>query len=470
MLRFFRINDPYRLVGLLVILILIYIPFFINGSILTVPELRSMLVGEKLLDGSVPYSSLIDSTGPISAWFFALIDAVFGRSLTGRHVLAFIVLFSQSAYLGTILINKKAFSENTYLPSFIFSVLAFFSFDVLSISSELIGCGFLLLALSNLFKQIEFRTQRDETIFNLGIYISLASLCNFSFVVHLLGVITILVIYTRTSVRGFLLLVFGFVLPHVVVISLYYLNGHLGDLWLYYYLPNVSFGADKLIGGYSLFILGAVPLFFLLVSMVMLNREARFTKYQSQLLQSMFVWMLFSFLQILYSRNLRPQSFITLIPAFCFFLTHFLLLIRRRRFAEIAIWMLLCGVVSVSYMAYFNKLSSVDYQTLYVKKNNSGIVNKKVLVLGNDFDIYQNNTLATPFLDWDLSREILEHPDYYENVIEVYNVFKTDPPEVIYDKDKLIKKFFDRIPALRGEYKETKPGVFVHRVKPATSK
>ncbi|HTJ50212.1 MAG TPA: hypothetical protein VL443_12195 [Cyclobacteriaceae bacterium] len=470
MLRFFRINDPYRLLGLLVILILLYIPFFINGPALTVPELRSMLVGERLLDGSVPFSSLTDSTGPISAWFFALIDAVFGRSLTARHIFGFLILFSQSAYIGTILINKKAFSENTYLPSFIFSVLAFFSFDVLSLSSELIGCGFLLLALSNLFKEIEFRTQRDETIFNLGIYVGLASLCNFSFVIHLLSVCAILIIYTRTSVRGFLLLVFGFVLPHFIVISLYYLNGNLSQLWQYFYLPNVSFGPDKLMGSYSLFILGAVPLFFLLVSMVMLNREARFTKYQSQLLQSMFVWIIFSFLQVLYARDLRPQSFITLIPGFCFFLTHFLLLIRRKRFAEVGIWMLLCGVASVSYMAYFNKISSVDYQSLYVKKDNSGIVNKRVLVLGDEFNIYQNNTQATPFLDWNLSREILEHPDYYENVITVYNAFKSDPPEIIYDKKRLITKFFDRIPAIRGWYKEVSTGVFVRRVKPATSK
>jgi hypothetical protein len=113
-------------------------------------------------------------------------------------------------------------------------------------------------------------------------------------------------------------------------------------------------------------------------------------------------------------------------------------------------------------MAYFNKLSSVDYQSLYVKKNATGIVNKKVLVLGDDFNMYQNNTQATPFLDWNLSREIIEHPDYYENVIEVYNAFKTDPPDVIYDKNKLIKKFFDRIPALRGEYKEVSIGVYKH--------
>jgi len=468
LLRYFRINDPYRLVGLLVIIILIYLPVFLDNPGITTTELKSIVVGEKMSEGAVPYVTLIDSTSPLSAWLFRVLDMLFGRSLLARHILALIILFSQSAFLGMVFINKKAFSESTYIPSFLFSTLAFFSFDTLSLSNELIGSGFLLLALNNLFKEIEFRAQQDETIFNLGLFISFATLCNFSFVIHLLGVIAILVMFTRTSLRSFLLLTFGFLLPHLFMMSIYFLNERLTDLWQFYYLPNLDFSSVKLVNGYGLFLLGAIPLFYLLVSIVMLNREARFTKYQSQLLQSMFFWMIFSFIQAIFCKDLRPQSFITLIPSFVFFINHFILLIRRRKFAEMNAWILLVGIVSVSYLARYNQIGDVQYKNLLVGENTyKDVRNKKVLMLGDNFNIYQDNTLATPFLEWRLARDFFEHPDYYENVIRVDKAFKQNPPEVIIDQKDLMKGFFDRIPSLKNSYKQKRNGVY-ERIKSDT--
>jgi hypothetical protein len=436
---------------------LIYLPVFLDGPGMTNPELQSLVIGEKVRDGFVPYSSLVDATSPLSAWFFGLLDIFFGRSLMARHILALLVLFSQSAFLGMIFINKKAFSESTYIPSFLFSILAFYSFDTLSLSTDLLGSGFLLLALNNLFKEIEFRTQRDETIFNLGLFISLATLCNFSFVIHLLGVIAILVLFTRTSVRSFLLLIFGFLLPHLLMMSIYFLNHNLSQLWQFYYLPNLWVGSGKLLSNYGLFLLALIPLMYLLISLVMLNREARFTKYQSQLLQSMFFWMIFSFIQAaFFSNDLRPQSFITLIPSLVFFITHFLLLIRRKRFAEMNAWILLVGIVAVSYMARYGKIEAIRYEEklLVGESPFPSVKNKTVLVLGSDFSVYQHNRLATAFLDWDLSREFFEQPDYYQNIIQINKAFKREPPTIIIDKHDLMKPVFDRIPALKAQYKQ----------------
>jgi len=460
LLRYFRINDPYRMLGLLIVLIIIYLPLFISSPGLTFPELKSMVLGEKIHEGSIPYSSIVDSTAPITTWIFGLLDLVFGRSLLARHILGFFILFSQSLFFGLMLIDKKAFSESTYIPSFLFSVLAFFSFDTISISGELLGAGFLLLALNNLYKEIEFRTQRDETVFNLGLFVSLASLCNFSFVVHLFGVFAILVIYARTSVRGFLLLICGFLLPQLLMMSFYFLNHHLEDLWQFYYLPNLRFSSQAFISARSLLILGAIPGFYLLVSIVILNREARFTKYQSQLLQSMFFWLVFSFLQVLYSKNLRPQSFITLIPSLSFLFTHFLLLIRRRRFAEMNVWILFGGILYMSFTACYHKLDLVNYRDLLVTQENKKVTGKKVLMLGDDMSVYKDNELATPFLNWPLSREIFEQPDYYENIIIVNNAFKADPPGIVFDTNHLFGKFLDRIPRLKDSYTKTADGVY----------
>ncbi|MCD9016376.1 glycosyltransferase family 39 protein [Parachryseolinea silvisoli] len=462
MLRYFRINDPYRLLGLLIIMAIASLPLFLNSPGMTYPELKSILVGEKVRDGHTLYTELIDSTPPLAAWFNGVFDWMFGRSILARHILALLIIFSQAGYLGMVFIFKKAFSENTFIPSLIFAILSLFSFDVISLSPELLGSGFLLLAMSNLFKQIEFREQRAGSIFNLGFYIAIASLFAFSFVVYLLASAVILAIFTRATFRSYLLMIFGFLLPHVLLMSLYYLYDGMGALWTYYYLPNLAFGNTWYVPGSSLWLLGALPLGFLVFSLIMMNRDARFTKYQSQLVQTMFFWMLFSFLQIFYSKELRPQSFITLIPSFCFFITHFLLVIRRKKLAEIGIWAFLITTVAIQHFARRGAIAAVHYENLFVKENpyKGAVKDHHILFLGNDPAVYANNTLATGFLNWELARETFEEPEFYDNVIQVSELFQADMPEVIIDPGNFMPKFFDRVPALKGRYMPSAQGLY----------
>lgn len=451
MLRYFRINDPYRLVGLLILLLAIYIPMFISAPGLTFPELKGMLIGEKLNEGQKMYSGLVDSVAPLGSWFYELCDSVFGRSLLARHIFAFLIIFLQGAYLGIVFITRKVFNENTYIPSFLFCLLFFFSFDTLSLSAELIGSTFLLFALNNLFKEIEFRIQHDETVFNLGLFISLASLFSFAFVIYLPCVMMVLVFFTRSTPRKFLLLIFGFLLPHLLAVSIAYLNDSLPRMWNYYYLANLGFDRETYISVKSLLVLASVPLAYFVVSVVMLQREARFSKYQSQVLQIMFLWIGFSLLYILYCKNLRPQSLQVFIPALAFLFTHFLLFIRRKKFAEMNLWILLTGIILMSYLSRYNKLDSVKYEDLLITETHT-LKNKKLLVLERDISWYGNNALATPYLNWRLSEDIFTQPEFYEHVTEVYHAFKTDPPEVIIDRKNLMKPFFDRMPEIKRWY------------------
>jgi hypothetical protein len=439
--------------GLLVILVIIYLPLFIDAPEMTYPELKNIIIGEKVQEGYSLYSELIDTTGPLAAWLNGLFDFVFGRSLTGRHILAFFILFSQAAYVGTLFADKKAFSENTYIPSLLYAIFCFFSFDTLSLTPELLGHGFLLLALNNLFKEIEFREQRNESIFNLGFFISLASLFSFSLFIYLPGALLILIIFTRHKARKYFLLIVGFIIPHLLLISVFYLKGSFSEMWEYYYLPNLNFDKSWYISSSSLWWLGAFPLAVLFISLVLLNREARLTKYQTQLVQSMFFWMIFSFLHLFLSKDIRPQSFIPVIPSLSFFMTHSLLLIHKKKFAEISVWVILITTVCISYLARYNALS-VDYRALVVQSQDQRWTQgkKRILVLDENIDVYKNVQLASPFLNWSIAKVIFNSPDYYESVIKVDEGLRNDPPEVIRDKDNLLKPFLDRIPELNRQY------------------
>jgi hypothetical protein len=458
LLRYFRINDPYRLIGLLVLFTIVCLPFFIDPPETNKVELHGFLLGEKVSDGFRLYTEIIDDTPPLAAWFYGVTSALFNRSLLGHHFLAFLVLFFQAAFLGIIFIDKKAFTENTYIPSFIFFILTLISFDFFSLTADLVAFGFSLLALNNLFKEIEFRIQRDETMFNLGLWISMATLLNFSFIVYLPGVILILIIFTRNTPRKYLLLSFGFLFPNLILITYYFLHDSTAALYTYYYLANFKLSNMAFTSMKSLLILAAVPAFYFIVSLFILNRDARFTKYQSQLSQAMFLWFLVSLTQLFLTTDLRPQSLLVLLPSASFFFTHFFLLIRRRKFIEINAWILMILMVSLFYLNRYNQIKAVDYSTLLVQPAEEKFTNKKILNLGESSSIFLYNSIAPPFIDHGLTQEVFHHPDYYENVFLVDALFKMDPPEIIIDPQDLMTAYLTRIPALQKRYEKIDVG------------
>lgn len=461
LLRYFRINDPYRLIGLLIISGILFIPAIVDSPPVGIPELRSILIGEKVSEGAAPFVGIVDRTGPLSSWFYGLVDLIMGRSIAARHILAFLAILSQAIYMGLMFINRKVFSENTFVPSLIFVIFVAFSYDTLALTGELLGCGFLLLALNNLFKELEFRAKGDDTVLGLGIFISLASLCSFDYWVYFLAAGMVVVLYSRRDLRIFLLLLTGFALPHLLMIAVYFVTGHLESLMQYYYLPNLSFGGTALMGARGLLYLTIIPVFYLAVALLVSNREAK-SKYQSQVFQSMLLWTVFSLIYAIYAGNLRPQTLMVFAPSLSYFVSQLLLLIRRRRFAEWGLWLFLLGTALVSTLARYDKIAGIDYSALQLSGDDAlGTTEKKIVVLADNVSLYMGNRLATPFLDWTLAEPAFSNLDYYENVILISEGFLADPPDIIIDPEQYMQSVFDRIPRMKGMYREDAAGRYV---------
>jgi hypothetical protein len=150
---------------------------------------------------------------------------------------------------------------------------------------------------------------------------------------------------------------------------------------------------------------------------------------------------------------------IPLIPSVSFFLTHFLLLIRRRRFAEINLLVLFLGIVTVAYLSRYNKIDQIKYHQMIVPEAPASVLaNRQILVLDDQPELFLNNRLATSFYEWELCRPLFEQPDYYEHVVQVNRAFATELPEVIVDPENLMKGFLDRIPALEVKYEKSPEG------------
>ncbi|MEI9919366.1 MAG: hypothetical protein WDO14_11260 [Bacteroidota bacterium] len=456
MLRFFRINDPYRLLAILIFMIIFGLPLMINPPALTQPELKSMVIGEALDNGQLMYAEVYDSTAPVAAGAFGVIDWLVSRSILGRQIFALILIFFQAAFFAILLINNKAYNDNTYVPGFIYGLLCFVSFDFLSVTPELLGSTVLLLALNNLFREVEFRVQRDGTIINVGFYTGLASVFVFSYGIFLVAAFAILAAFTRISFRKSLLLLFGFFLPHVVIGVYYYYRNALPALWNNFYLENFLHTDINLISGKSLLMLGLLPIVYFVFSLFMMTREARFTKYQSQLFQVMFLWLVFCVIEIFLTRQLTPHGLIIMIPSLAYFFSHYLLLIRRRWIAESMLWILIFGVISMNLLAARGNIGAVDYSRLFVATPTKPIpvADKKVMVLGDDLSVYRNNKLGGYFLDWRLSERTLNSVQYYDHVLTIDEMFNTFPPDVIVDQRGMFNSLAARIPSLNNKYKK----------------
>ena len=190
-----------------------------------------------------------------------------------------------------------------------------------------------------------------------------------------------LVIFTRNTIRKYALMVIGFLLPHALLMCGYLLTDSFPELWSRFYVPNLTFSYQSAFSFKSLLVLGAVPLTFLFFALIVVNRSVHLTKYQSQVLQTMFFWMVIATIQISFTTDLRPQSLLPLLPAVSFFITHFLLTIRRKKFAEINVSLMASGIVAMLYLSRYEKVSSVNYDTLNPVTSKSSIAGKRVLVL-----------------------------------------------------------------------------------------
>jgi len=438
-----------------VVLTICSIPLLYDAPILTSQSLRSMVVGESIADGKRMYTQIYDSTAPFTAVVYGAVDFMIGRSMTGREILALVFIFFQAAFFSILLINNRAYNDNTYLPGLLYGILCFISFDFLALTPELLASTMLLLALNNLFREIEFRIQRDETIFSVGIYLGAASAFLFSYAIFLIAAILVLLVFTRMSLRKALLLIIGFLFPHIVLWVLYFYRGEEALLWSNFYLANLTTGGS-LISLRTMLMLSIVPLAYFIFSLFMLTREARFTKYQSQLFQVMFIWMAFSLVEIMFTREMTPHSFITVIPSLTYFFSHYLLLIRRKWIAESMLWILLISIPTVNYLSRRGELKNIDYSGMFVKASEyeSTVKDKKVMVLGDELSLYVNNRLAGYFLEWRISQDAVQKVEYYDNVLALHEQFEQDPPDLIVDENGLFPAIVRRLPYLERRYRK----------------
>jgi len=458
LLSFFRVNAAYQMISLVVFFLLLRLPFFFGGIPLLIPELSWMLVGEQMNHGFMLYRDVWDNVSPFSGLTYWLIDSVFGRSQWIYQLIAAGLGIIQILYFNYVIYSREVFPERTYIPGALYAIFLNISFDLGTLSPMLMANTFLLFAFGLIVK-ILVRREATNQVFEMGLYIGIATLFYLPASLFMIWAFLALLFYTGATIRHHLLGLFGSLFPLLMVLLFFYINDGIESLNRNLLTSVFQVKQYNLTDFSSLLASLLLPLGFGILGFMRIFTTLRFVNYQTRIQQVMALWFIVSVFTIPLMQYLAPMQFVIFIPPAAFFATHYFQSFKRKSFGDEFQFLLMTAIiVFIQYQGTRGILPGVSMGKLENLRSKSAalpavIKNKRILVLGQHAGEYMENYSATPYLNWDLSSYDLKNLDNFDSVIHVYDNFRKDPPDYVIDKVNIMPKLLSRVPALQSQYK-----------------
>jgi len=460
LLSFFKVNDPFRLIGVAIYLIVLAVVLLVVLSFpLTEPQLLWMVLGERLSDGYYLYLDVIDDTGPLSAGFFTLIHLLFERNQLAYELIGRLLVLFQIIYWNTVLIRYRVFEENTYLPAIIMAALFHLSFDLTDLSPALLGSTFLLLAIGQLFSQTVLQKETSESTLLMGIYGGLATGFHMNFAIFLPFMIFTGIAISGFSARQLLLSLVGFFLPILLLLVFYYWNNGLSEtlqIWPMFFTYE-KYRYQSLL---TWSILSAFPLLLAFLGYFYSAVLKGSTINQQKQRQVILLWLLFSLLEFLVIKRQATYQLLIFIPGITFLITQFFLNTHKKIIGNVAFFILLLGLPAAGawyWQEESNAGSSYFVHESGVSKSRLG---EKIMVLSSDTSPYLTNPLGGPFLNFNLTKTYLESEKTLEQKAKIFQNLHSQKPPLVVDSEGIFKHLIEELPVLKNLYTESEPGIF----------
>ena len=465
MLRYFRINDPYRLITIFIVLILFRLPFLISSDWKTIPELSWMIVGERMNEGALLYVGIWDDIAPLSALTYRSIDFFFGRSQLAYQIFGLLLFFFHVFYVNHISLKHKKYNENNYLPALFYGILGLTFFNVITLSPQLLGLTFVLLSLNNFFNHIETRNKTDGNLLNIGLYIGIASMFFLPYFTLILVHIVGLMFFTNTLRRRYLLLIYGVGIPLIICWLFYAWHGNTHEFFSNFLNSFFSFETKQFLTNRSILIFLGSTIFLFTISTLKTLFGFGFTIFQVRTQKIIFFATLVTLFIYVFNCDNDGYSFIIFFPWAAFFLSHFFLSIKKALKREIGFLVYFLSIIILYFGIAFqsfnlNEIIPLESLLIDTTKNNEDYTNKKILVFGPNINPYFFGKSATSYFNWELSKGQLEQLSYYDNLEAIDKNIRADMPDFIIDQIGLAPKIFDKIPLLGAEYQQIKNGIY----------
>jgi hypothetical protein len=424
------------------------------GIPLSVQELRFLVIGEHLGDGFTMYRELYDHTGPLSALIYKYLDILFGRNRWAHIIFSSMLVIVQAGLFNNILLRNKAYDENTYVPAFLYVMLICGTMDFMALSPQLMALTFILLALNHVFRRID-NVVTDELFMYSGVYLGIATFFYLPAVMYLIMLLLSLVLFSTAVLRRLLIFLYAAAVVFLVIWAYYFWYGANNDFILSFFQAGIMKPGVALISYSELWSVGAVLGVISVVSFSVIFTQ-RLTTFQQKMQQVMIMMFLAGVVVILLTKDLSSNELVLLVPSITFFLTYYLLGLRRK------IWKFSVPyIVIIALIGYpFYWLNTHQNSNLIVDENATSLKGEQLMGIGVPVDFYANNKLAGPFLDNYISQKELIGLDYLEGASVIYNTMNHSNPTIIVDRLDVIPKIFSRLPKLRSQYEEVDSGIY----------
>ena len=425
-----------------------------------------LIIGEAMKTGHM-YVDIFDSLAPLAATTYWLIVLIFGKSTLVLHILGTLLMVVQAIIFNNLTISNKVYEQNTYLPAFVYLILASSNYALSVFSPAQLGITFILLTFSKLLSHVEFRAKRDEQIMSIGLLIGMAVLFYLPYIIFLPIILIILLFFTNTLKRRYIILTISSLIPTVSAFAYYWMvNDEPGYFMTNFVSPSLVINASTF-ANTGLNIIQLLPiLVFWLLGFFTMPKQRRLNNYQSRLAQLFFITGLLALLILLFRSADIYAGMVILVPVAAFFTTHMFFLIRRPLLDLIVSLSFISFVLLISYDSEFHSigLNRAEKKEVKIEADLASFIEgKKLMVLGEKKELYTMARLATPFYNWSMSTSVLENLDYYDNVVFIKESVDKYQPEVILDYELMWGKIMVHIPEFYQQYEEIRPFVWVRK-------
>ncbi|MCH6236246.1 hypothetical protein MMU05_20000 [Aquiflexum sp. AIY15W] len=427
------------------------------------PEMIWMLLGERMADGKHMYIDIIDDTGPLSAGVFWVVHLIFGKSTLAYKVLAAFVVLFQVIYVNYLFIRYKSFEDNTYIPAFVMTVLFYVSFDLVTLSPALMGSSFIVLALGQLFSQTVLQKEGSDAVLLVGIFGGIAACFHFPLATFLPFLLVSGIVVSGFSFQQIIVSLIAYAMP-LVFCALYYFWIDGFEAFFYEFII-----APRLIESYAhvslrdLALLFALPLFLSVMGFFVGFIVKSQTVNQQKQLQLNLIFSIFAVSAVLLTNRRAPYQLIVILPALTYFISLLLVVYKKGIAIKILTAIFVIGIPAIGITWTLLQINSGKMETYAVTFDQKHEVTrgKQILVLGEDLGYFQNASLATPYLHFRLSKNIILDREDLENTVEVYQNFLKERPEIIIDEEGVFARLLERIPILSQQYEKRGTSYFL---------
>ncbi|MHC2991770.1 hypothetical protein OB13_09300 [Pontibacter sp. HJ8] len=435
----------------------IRLPLVLLGIPATVSELLYMLVGERMGDGFAMYREIYDSTAPLSAFFYWTIDVVAGRSYLTYRLTATFLLLLQAILFNVTLNRHQVYAGKGYIPALLYLLLGSITFEFDMLTPLLIGNTFLIMSLPYIIT-ISREGLDNNRLFVGGFMVGLAALSYLPLALFLLVAAFAVVLFASGTFRSLLLMLCGFAFPYAVLMTYYLYSNSIAYFLEMHLLQPWHFQVSTLLPAADLAKVMLLPGLILLLSLISTTSLPQRLVFQSRFQQLMTVWLMVSVALVFTRQEISAGTFLVTLPPIAYF-SEFLFTSRQKKWIlNLYFLLVLSGVIVLRYryaLGIDTLVQVDDSQLLLPRQQQSDLAGTSVLVLGSDYSYYEQNKLATPYLNWELSQRHCGRLDEYQAVYELYQNFRKESPAYIVDKTGLMPQLKHKLPSVFGAYEPT---------------